>query len=81
MAKKVVGLIGNGTGPVVHIEGPCSVEIKGLRSGGVVTFALDGQKRFTYEADGLYQIGSGKRGFFMAEHASRELVCNILMGA
>jgi hypothetical protein len=79
MARRVVGLIGNGTGPVVHIEGKCRIEIKGLKKGGTVTFALEERQDHVFEADGVYEISSGRRGFFTAEDASRELVCNILM--
>lgn len=81
MARKIVGLIGNGQGPVVHVEGTCSALIEGLKQGGVVTAFVDGHEPKVFEGNGTYSLPHGRRMYFAAEHASRELVCNVLMEA
>lgn len=79
MARKIVGLIGNGQGPVVHVEGDLRASIEGLKQGGVVIAFVDGHEPNVFESNGVFPLPHGRRLFFAAEHASRELVCNVLM--
>lgn len=80
MSKRIVGLIGNGQGPVVHVEGRCTAIVEGLRQGGVVTLSIDGKDPIVFEENCETPLGDRpKRLFFSAEHASLELICRIRM--
>lgn len=83
MARKIVGLIGNGKGPTIHVEGRCTAIIEGLREGGIVSLDLnEGAEYLFFEANGSFPLeGKPRRINFSADRASRELVCRILMEA
>jgi hypothetical protein len=79
MAKKIVGLIGNGRGPVVHTEGNCIAVVEGLQAGGLVVVSVDSGEQFVILENSRLEIGKPKHVIFEASDASRELICNVLM--
>lgn len=82
MAKRIIGLIGNGQGPIIHVEGNCVAIVEGLTEDGVVTLCIDGKDPIVIETDSIRKLdGKPKRLFFAAERASRSLVCRIQMEA
>lgn len=81
MARKIIGLIGDGQGPVIHTEGTCTAVVEGLIKDGVVTLCIDGKDPVVFEKDGSYKIGRPSRLSFSADRASRTLVCRVHMEA
>lgn len=79
MPRRIVGLIGNGTGPQVSTSGKCYAIIEGLRVGGVVVVTLDSGEQFVTEEDGPIPLGKPRHVSFEAKDASRELICRVSM--
>jgi hypothetical protein len=85
MAKKIVALIGKGTGPKVHVGGRASIEVLGTDEGhlvGAKAFQPDGSHTAFVFRDGMHNSVVDCHFLqFSYDGPGRSLICNVHMEA
>lgn len=84
MARKIVGLIGRGTGPKVFVGGTASVEVLGAEEGflvGAKTFQADGSEQTLVFHNGKHIPLNCHYLQFSYDGPSRSMICNVHLEA